>query len=59
MKTDEKPQPEAPQVPTGFICLDPRIEGIKRLIDSRPGGYKEPWFKDPSLDEGKPLYEGD
>lgn len=59
MKTDEKPQPEAPQVPTGFICLDPRIEGIMRWMDTRPGGYKDPWVEDSSLDDGNPLYDSD
>ena len=44
-------QREAPDVLTGFVCLDPQRQALER---AKP--IRDPWTEDPSLDEGKPLY---
>lgn len=47
-----KKQPEALDVLTGFVCINPKMKAFDRAYPIR-----DPWTTNPSLDEGKPLLD--
>ena len=55
IKTNEQAQPEAVEVPTDFICLDPNIVSLDQLMNELyPGSQTD---LHPSLDVQKNLGE--